>query len=60
MQVTEEFVELVPMKGTTTRDDIFLNLLGALDIIGVDWLQMEHLKWLVEKLVWQLSSRKNY
>lgn len=37
MQVTEEFVELVPMKGTTTGDDIFVSLTGALDRIGVDW-----------------------
>lgn len=37
MQVTEELVELVPMKGTTTGDDIFDSLVGALDKIGVDW-----------------------
>ena len=37
MQVTEEFVELVPMKGTTKSDDIFVSLVGALDKIGVDW-----------------------
>lgn len=37
MQVTEEFVELVPMKGTTKSDDIFASLVGALDKLGVDW-----------------------
>ena len=37
MQVTEEFVELVPMKGTTTADDIFQTLVGTLDKLGVDW-----------------------
>ena len=40
MQVTEQFVELVPMKGTTTRGDIVLNLLGdTLDKTGVDWMK---------------------
>ena len=37
MQVTEELVELVPMKGTTTGNDIFVCLVGTLDKIGVDW-----------------------
>ncbi|XP_042226449.1 general transcription factor II-I repeat domain-containing protein 2-like [Homarus americanus] len=39
MQVTEEFVKLEPMKGTTTSDDIFVGLVGALDKLGVDWAQ---------------------
>ncbi|XP_042204163.1 general transcription factor II-I repeat domain-containing protein 2-like [Homarus americanus] len=39
MQVTEEFVKLVPMKGTATGDDIFVRLVGALDKLGVDWAQ---------------------
>ena len=30
-QISEEFVELAPMKGTTTADDIFVSLEGALD-----------------------------
>lgn len=37
LNVTEEFVELVPMKNTTTADDIFASLVGALDRLGVDW-----------------------
>ncbi|XP_060118462.1 general transcription factor II-I repeat domain-containing protein 2-like [Heteronotia binoei] len=37
MHVTEEFVEIIPMKDTTTDDDIFRNLVGALDKMGVDW-----------------------
>ncbi|XP_066978933.1 zinc finger MYM-type protein 6-like [Macrobrachium rosenbergii] len=37
MQVTEAFVELVPMKGTTKSDDIFASLVRALDKLGVDW-----------------------
>ncbi|XP_042228654.1 general transcription factor II-I repeat domain-containing protein 2-like [Homarus americanus] len=39
MQVTEEFVKLVPVKGTTTGEDIFVGLVGALDKLGVDWAQ---------------------
>ncbi|XP_042226267.1 general transcription factor II-I repeat domain-containing protein 2-like [Homarus americanus] len=39
MQVTEEFVKLVPLKGTATGDDIFVGLVGALDKLGVDRAQ---------------------
>lgn len=37
LTITEEFVELVPMMDTTTADDIFSALVGALDRVGVDW-----------------------
>ena len=37
MTVTEEFLELVPTKDTTTANDIFSSLVGALDRVGVDW-----------------------
>ena len=37
LTVTEEFIKLVPMIGTTTGEDIFSSLVGALDSIGVDW-----------------------
>lgn len=37
MQLTEELVELVAMKGTITGDDILESLVGTLDKIGVDW-----------------------
>ncbi|KAK0153161.1 General transcription factor II-I repeat domain-containing protein 2 [Merluccius polli] len=37
LAITEEFLELVPMKDTTTADDIFSSLVGALDRVGVDW-----------------------
>lgn len=37
LTVTEEFLELVPMTDTTTANDIFSSLVGALDRVGVDW-----------------------
>ena len=37
LTVTEEFVGLVPMMDTTTAEDIFTALVGALDRLGVDW-----------------------
>uniref|UniRef100_A0A0L8GXP5 DUF4371 domain-containing protein n=1 Tax=Octopus bimaculoides TaxID=37653 RepID=A0A0L8GXP5_OCTBM len=37
LTVTEEFLELVPMMDTTTANDIFISLVGALDRVGVDW-----------------------
>ena len=37
LTITEEFIKLVPMTGTTTGEDIFNSLVGALDNIGVDW-----------------------
>ena len=37
LTVTEEFLELVPMKDTTTANDIFSSLVDALDRVGVDW-----------------------
>ena len=36
LTITEEFIKLVPMTGTT-GEDIFNSLVGALDNIGVDW-----------------------
>lgn len=36
MTITEELLELVPMKDTTVADDIF-SVLGALDKVGADW-----------------------
>lgn len=37
LTVTEEFVDLVPMTDTTTADDIFSALVGALDRVEVEW-----------------------
>ena len=37
LKITEELLELVPMTDTTTADDIFSALVGALDKAGVDW-----------------------
>ncbi|XP_061686716.1 general transcription factor II-I repeat domain-containing protein 2-like, partial [Syngnathoides biaculeatus] len=37
LNVTEEFLELVPMIDTTTAEDIFSSVVGALDRIGADW-----------------------
>ena len=37
LTVTEEFVALVPMTDTTTANDVFTSLVGALDRLGVDW-----------------------
>ncbi|KAJ8365024.1 hypothetical protein SKAU_G00138550 [Synaphobranchus kaupii] len=37
LTITEELLELVPMNDTTTADDIFSSLVGALDKVGVDW-----------------------
>eukprot|EP00066_Takifugu_rubripes_P014554 XP_011603820.1 PREDICTED: general transcription factor II-I repeat domain-containing protein 2-like [Takifugu rubripes] len=37
LTVTEELVEMVPMSGTTTTDDIFTALVGTLDRVGVNW-----------------------
>lgn len=35
--VTEELLEFVPMTDTTTANDIFNSLIGALDRVRVDW-----------------------
>ncbi|KAL3976413.1 hypothetical protein ACER0C_022299 [Sarotherodon galilaeus] len=37
LTVTEEFLELVPMTDTTTAEDIFRSVVGALDRVGADW-----------------------
>ncbi|XP_066945200.1 general transcription factor II-I repeat domain-containing protein 2-like [Macrobrachium rosenbergii] len=37
LTITEEFLELVPMKDTTTANDIFSSLIRVLDKAGVDW-----------------------
>ena len=37
LTITEEFLELVPMKDTTTANYIFSSLVGVLDKVGVDW-----------------------
>jgi len=37
LSVTEEFLGLVPMMDTTTANDIFNSLVGALNRVGVDW-----------------------
>ncbi|XP_019748223.1 general transcription factor II-I repeat domain-containing protein 2-like [Hippocampus comes] len=37
LNVTEEFLELVPMIDTTTAEDIFSSVVGALDRVGADW-----------------------
>lgn len=37
LTVTERLVEMVPMSGATTSDDIFTALVGALDRVGVNW-----------------------
>ncbi|KAL0202287.1 hypothetical protein M9458_000305 [Cirrhinus mrigala] len=37
LNITEEFVELVPMTDTTTSNDIYASLIGALDRLKVDW-----------------------
>ncbi|XP_070761850.1 general transcription factor II-I repeat domain-containing protein 2-like [Enoplosus armatus] len=37
LTVSEEFLELVPMTDTTTAEDIFSSVVGALDRVGVDW-----------------------
>lgn len=37
LTVSEEFLELVPMTDTTTAEDIFRSVVGALDRIGADW-----------------------
>lgn len=37
LTITEEFVALVPMTDTTTADDPFASLVGALDRLEVDW-----------------------
>ncbi|KAL6485122.1 hypothetical protein MHYP_G00071670 [Metynnis hypsauchen] len=34
LTVTEEFLELVPMTDTTTAEDMFRSVVGALDIVG--------------------------
>ncbi|KAL3974132.1 nostrin [Sarotherodon galilaeus] len=41
--VTEEFLELVPMTDTTTAEDIFRSVVGALDRVGADWSHAESL-----------------
>lgn len=37
LNVTEEFVSVVPMTDTTTANDVFVSLVGALDALEVDW-----------------------
>lgn len=37
LTITEELLEMVPMNNTTTADDIFSALVGALDKVGADW-----------------------
>ncbi len=37
LNITEELVELVPMTDTTTSNDIYSSLIGALDRLEVDW-----------------------
>lgn len=37
LTITEEFLELVPMLDTTTAEDIFCAVVGALDRVGADW-----------------------
>ncbi len=37
LNITEEFVELVPMTDTTTSNYIYSSLIGALDRLEVDW-----------------------
>ena len=37
LNVTEEFVSVVPMTDTTTANDVFVSLVGALDNLEVDW-----------------------
>ncbi|TWW57366.1 hypothetical protein D4764_07G0000850 [Takifugu flavidus] len=37
LTVSEEFLELVSMTDTTTAEDIFCPVVGALDRIGADW-----------------------
>lgn len=37
--VTKEFLELVLMMGTTTANNIFLSLVGALERVGVEWVR---------------------
>lgn len=40
LTVTEEFVALVPMTDTTTANDVFASLVGALDRLEVDWSRL--------------------
>ncbi|XP_055011762.1 general transcription factor II-I repeat domain-containing protein 2B-like [Boleophthalmus pectinirostris] len=37
LNVTEEFVSVVPMTDTTTANDVFVSLVGALDKLEVNW-----------------------
>ncbi|KAL2083019.1 hypothetical protein ACEWY4_020792 [Coilia grayii] len=37
LNITEEFVSVVPMTDTTTANDVFVCLVGALDNLEVDW-----------------------
>ncbi|XP_060765882.1 general transcription factor II-I repeat domain-containing protein 2A-like [Neoarius graeffei] len=37
LHVTEEFVSIVPLTDTTTANDVFVSLVGALDNLEVDW-----------------------
>lgn len=37
LNVTEEFVSVVPMMDTTTANDVFVSLIGALDNLEVNW-----------------------
>lgn len=37
LNVTEEFVSVVPMTDTTTANDVFVSLVGALDNLEVNW-----------------------
>ena len=40
VNITEELVEIVPMKGTTKAEDVFTKLVDALDKLGVDWTKL--------------------
>ncbi len=37
LEIIEEFVKIVSLKDTTTGEDIFNSLVGALNDLGVDW-----------------------
>ncbi|XP_066953326.1 general transcription factor II-I repeat domain-containing protein 2A-like [Macrobrachium rosenbergii] len=64
LTITEEFLELVPMKDTTTANDIFSSLIRVLDkarwtgpVLSA-WLQMAPHQWLGEWQVLQQSSER--
>ncbi len=37
LEIIEEFVKIVSLKDTSTGEDIFNSLVGALTDLGVDW-----------------------